>query len=127
MLKGTMSLRFDNHLSSLYKQQLRSLNPELPAVIEHLVSENVLTRSEAIKVYSTSDQFSRLCQLLASKGADKETAIVSGIESFRKTERRDAENGKRSELRMQRYSQHKYVLIEYLYACIIRSTMTAAY
>ena len=70
-------------LPTLYKHQLRSLNPNLPQVIEHLVEVDILTRTEASKVVSTSDQFNRLCQLLASKGADRKSTILSEIESFR--------------------------------------------
>ena len=70
-------------LPTLYKHQLRSLNPNLPQVIEHLVEVDILTRTEASKVVSTSDQFNRLCQLLASKGDDRKSTILSEIESFR--------------------------------------------
>jgi hypothetical protein len=52
-------------------------------VIEHLVEVDILTRTEASKVVSTSDQFNRLCQLLASKGDDRKSTILSEIESFR--------------------------------------------
>lgn len=69
-------------LATQYKQHLRKLNPILPQVIEHLVSVNVLTRTEATQVFSTSDQFSRLCQLLASKGIESKATIVLTIESF---------------------------------------------
>lgn len=71
-------------LSTQYKHQLRSLNPLLPQVIEHLVSTSVLTRNEATQVFSTSDQFSRLCQQLALKGTESKATIVAVIESFRR-------------------------------------------
>lgn len=69
-------------LSTQYKHHLRSLNPLLPQVIEHLVSVSVLTRTEATQVFSTSDQFSRLCQQLALKGTESKATIVSVIEAF---------------------------------------------
>ena len=71
-------------LSTTYSNELRSLNPCLPQVIEHLVNANVLTRTEASRVVSTSDQFPRLCQLLASKGSDRTAEILSEIKDFRK-------------------------------------------
>lgn len=65
-----------------YKQLFRSLNHLLPHAIEHLVATNILTRTEARRVMSTSDQFNRLCELLASKGHEKKAVIFSEIESF---------------------------------------------
>ena len=78
-----MSTVSRNHLCSLYTEQLRDLHPRLPQVTEHLVKKNIVTRGEVSKVCSTSDQYRRLCQLLASKGAEREAAIMSEIKYFR--------------------------------------------
>ena len=82
-----------DHLCSLYTEQLRTLNPSLPLVMEHLVEENILTKNEAGKIQSTSNQFKRLCQLLASKGAGEEGERVrTAIKSFPSTQGRAPKN-----------------------------------
>ena len=73
-----------SELSTQYKDLLRSLNPVLPLVIEHLAATSTLTRTETRIVLSKSDQFNRLCELLASKGLEKRPVIFSTIESFRR-------------------------------------------
>ena len=81
-----MSGSSDTHLCSVYTEQLRSLNPSLPLVMEHLVKENILTKNEAGTIQSTNYQFKRLCQLLASKGAGEEGERVrAAIKSFPST------------------------------------------
>ena len=78
-------------LSSQYKSQLRSLNPSLPQVIEHLVAKEILTRSEASRLRSTSNQFSHLCELLVLKGTESRDGILAEIESFSRGQRESGE------------------------------------
>lgn len=100
-------------LSSLYKNQLRSLNPRLPQVIEHLVNTEILTRTEASRLLSTSGQFSHLCQQLASKGTEKREKILAEIDSFIRGQRRnegDAVCAGMSSRELQLHPQHMYVM-----------------
>ena len=96
-------------LPTLYKQQLRSLNPSLPQVIEHFVSVNILTRTEATRLLSSSDQFSRLCQQLASKGSERKAVIISEIESFQRNRQALTAEKSLRETSVQRHHKHTYV------------------
>ena len=69
-------------LSTQYKDQLRSLNPCLPRVAEHLVKTGVLTRTDSCRVASSGNQFAHLCDLLASKGTGERERILAEIASF---------------------------------------------
>ena len=102
-------------LSYQYKNKLRSLNPSLPQVIEHLVQTDVLTRTEASRVASTSGQFDSLCELLAAKGMEKREKIMAEIGSFGRGEREregeGAADGRHSgELGVQLHHKHMYVV-----------------
>lgn len=90
-----------------YKQLLRSLNPVLPRVIEHLVAVNILARTESSRLVSTSDQFNRLCEQLASKGFEKKAEITSKIKTFRRSleQQKQAVNGNFAETHIQ-HTQH---------------------
>ena len=84
-------------LNTLYKQQLCSLNPMLPHLIEHLVKNAILTRTEASKIVAMSDQFNRLAQLLAEKGSQNKDAVLFEIESFRQGQKKKEEDKRESD------------------------------
>lgn len=96
-------------LTTEYKDQLSSLNPSLPQVIEHFVRTEILTRTEASKVLSTSNQFTRLCSQLAAKGVEKKDEVLSEIGAFREGQK-EREQGKYAGRQLDKVSAHMYVV-----------------
>lgn len=84
-------------LSSLYKDRLRGLHPCLPLVRERLVKKGLLTRTEANRGALSSQQFSLLCNQLASKGTEKKENIMAVIEAFKKQSQVDREEDEEEE------------------------------
>ena len=107
-------------INTLYRQQLCRLNPKLPQVIEHFLKTGIVSRSEASKLFSMSNQFNRLLQILTEKGKERKEAILSEIESFIQSQKlEEEEEGENDRCYMGQTPHHKHMYVQWDNICLL--------